>query len=170
MGVDVTRPWRRSEAWQVSRDIAPRDVARIRKIIWFLAWCLVVRGSWLCIQNSQAGHLGRGLSRPPHDFTQRKLRTTNFLHARWGGKGGKMRIRPSRCRRSPGHSPHETRRHGSRNEDTSEQPTAKMTDRPPGGHDKETRCSIELRTPIPTRPARRPDDSRSSQSRQQPPS
>jgi len=78
--------------------------------------------------------------------------------------------RPIECRRSPGHSPHETRRHGSRTEDTSEQPTAKMTDRPPGGHDQETRCPTELRNPIPTRPARRPADSRSSQSRQQPPS
>ena len=50
------------------------------------------------------------------------------------------------------------------------QPTAKMTDRPPGGHDKETRGPTELRNPIPTRPARRPADSRSTQSRQQPPS
>ncbi len=39
--------------------------------------------------------------------------------------------RPIQCRRSPKHSPHETRRHGSRIEDTSEQTTAKMTDRPP---------------------------------------
>ena len=52
--------------------------------------------------------------------------------------------RPIECRRSPGHSPHETRRHGSRTQETSEQPSAKMTDRPPGGHDKEIRCPTEL--------------------------
>ncbi len=31
--VDVTRPWRPSEAWQALREIAPRNVARICQII-----------------------------------------------------------------------------------------------------------------------------------------